>query len=259
MIELKVARESSFAESTRAELRAYAEELGLDNVAPSANSATLRAAVMNALGMAPTNVSDTGPHKAKPITSSGGSDNIFPSYNLGPQGIWGGLRHRMSIPRPDGAKAAQAEGFAWNGKHTYYLPYDEVTDVPEPIFRIIATNKRRRPVEDKHPDGMGGNEITTKWEFDSMPMNYIGVDPVTKNRAGSLMEWYQSRGTDFFDALTLRQMTLIAGRCEVRTVQVLGPGVPPRPFSEDELRGVLKEFFFGYADAVAEANENIEP
>lgn len=256
MIDLKTAKETNFVNSTRKELHAYAVELGIDNVAPNADAKTVRVLVMNALGMAPQDTAPA-PHQM-PVVSSGGSDAIFPSYNLGVQGLWGGRRHRLSIPRPDGAKLGQAEGYAWNGKHTFYIAYDEVTDVPEPIYQIIVTNKRRRPFQERSVQGDGSVEITTGWAFDAASMNYIGVDPVTKNRAGSLMEWYQSRGTAWFDKLTMRQMGLVAARCDIPTTQSMGPMSPVRILSEDELRGRLKEFFFGYADAVAEPNPDIE-
>lgn len=256
MINLSTARETNFVNSTRKELHAYAAELGLDNLAPNADAKTARFAVMNALGMAPQDLAPTA--HAMPVVSAGGSDAIFPSYNLGVQGIWGGRRHRLSIPRPDGVKAGNAEGYAWNGKHTYYIAYDEVTDVPEPIYHIIATNKRRRPYTERTTNQDGAVEMTTAWAFDAASMNYLGVDAETKNRAGSLMEWYQSRGTKWFDPLTMRQMGLIAGRCDIPTVRVVGPNSPVHVLNEDELRGRLKEFFFGYADADAEPNPDIE-
>lgn len=254
MISLKDAKASNFSTSTRAELHAYAIELGMEPPR-NANAATLRKMVFNALGMVETT---PGAQSTMPLVkSSGESDKIFPSYNLTPNGIWGGRRHRISLPRPEGVRAGQAEGFAWNGKHTYYVPYDEVIDVPEPVYQILVTNKRRRPkmVETVIP-GVG-TETTTGWDFDNNSFQYIAVDAETANRAGSMMEWYQSRGTDFFRKLTMRQMQLIAAKVELATEQRLGHGVPPRMLNEDELRGRLLEFFFGYADAEAEANDKI--
>jgi hypothetical protein len=258
MIPLKDAQAEGFATSTRAELRKYAEDLGVENIPSNANAEALKKIVRAALGMATEDHAGPAPATFKPqVTSAGGADKIFPSYNLTPSGIWGGRRHRLSIPRPEGVKVGQAEGFAWNGKHTYYLPYDEVVDVPEPIYQLLITNKRRRPIQKTVNIPGGGTEVTTAWEFDSVAMNYLGVDKATENRAGSLMEWYQSRGSEFFDKLPMRSMQLIATKIEIPQAHVRGPGIPPVPFTEDEMRGRLKEFFFGYADAVAPANEKI--
>lgn len=256
MIKLAEAQATNFQNSTRAELRKYAEELGLDNIPDNANSATLKRHVMGALGMA----QDSGgaPSTQRPVVERTKSP-IFPSYNLTPDGIWGGRRHRLSIPRPEGSKDAAAEGFAWNGKHTYYLPYDEVTDVPEPIYHIIIQNKRRRPTQKQTVLPGGATEVTTAWEFDNAPMTYLGVDKVTEKRAGSLMEWYQSRGTAFFEQLDLANLSKIARLVGVPVVESFGPGIPAKPYDADGLRAKLFEFFFSYADAKVEPNKDIEP
>lgn len=255
MISLEEARATQFATSTRSELRKYAEELGLEPQ-DNANSATLKKMVCAALGIALGSAA-AAPSGAVNVTIAGGSDKIFPSYNLLPGGMWGGRRHRVSLPRPEGSKLAQSESFEWGGKAPYYVPYDEVTDVPEPIYQIIVGNRRRRtvPRETKMPGG--GVELTTGWEFDDVPLRYYGVDPVTANRAGSLMEWYQSRGTAFFKALTLRQMHQLCQRIEQPTERRIQGG-PAVAFTEDELRGNLLQFFFGYADAESEPNDKIE-
>ena len=150
MIPLKQAQETNFATSTRAELNKYAQELGIaDDLPPNANAATIRAKVLAALGIAAQPGTEPAAGGSAPKIERNASNDIFPSYNLSPDGIWGGRRHRMSIPRPEGSKNAQAEGFAWNGKHTYYLAYDEVTDVPEPEGledHYITTREHMRKV-----------------------------------------------------------------------------------------------------------------
>lgn len=254
MIPLKDAQAKSFAESTRAELRLYAEELGIEGLPQNASAAQLRKAVCNSLGIAIENEGRAAP-TPKIVKHDAGGDTLFPSYNLTPNGIWGGRRHRLSIPRPDGAKAAAAEGFAWNGKHTYYIPYDEVDSVPEPIYNIIVTNKRRRAVTVPQVGGEG--EYTTKWEFDSNPIYYIGVDPETANRAGSLIEWYQARGSEWYKGLTQRQITQVARVLEVPMTQYMGEGVPRRQLTETELRDRVLENLYGFADAVVEPDEAI--
>lgn len=254
MISLNDAQENKFATSTRSELRAYAEQLGLENVPPNANSATLKKLVCNALGIALESEGASAP--TPKVTTIHGGDTIFPSYNLTPNGIWQGRRHRLSIPRPDGVKLGAAEGFAWSSKHTYYIAYDEVQDVPEPIYNIIVTNKRRRP-KMVRPDGAEAGEFTTAWDFDAVPMNYLGPDEDTKDRAGSLLEWYQSRGSAWFEDKTDRQLRQIAAKLEVATTAWNGDGQPRRMLNTEELRGAIMEFLYGYADAQAEPNEKI--
>lgn len=253
-ISLNEAKKTAFVTSTRSELRAYAEELGIEHVPANADAKTLRRMVCRELGVVIDVEGVAAP--AMVVKTTQGGDAIFPSYNLTPDGIWGGRRHRMSLPRPEGAKMAQAEGFAWNGKHTYYIPYDEPVAVPEPIYNIIVQNKRRRPMNVPTPGGELG-ERTTEWEFDNAPMHYIGLDPDTKDRAGSLLEWYQSRGTEWFANKTFRQLGQIAAKLEVRQTQFMGSGVPRRPLDEEELRGRVMEFLFGYADAEADENKKI--
>lgn len=254
MIPLQEAQKTAFSTSTRAELRAYAVELGIEGIPENANAAQLRKMVCATLGIVMEQEGRAAP--APKVTATQGGDKIFPSYNLTPNGIWGGRRHRLSIPRPDGVKLGQAEGYAWNGKHTYYLPYDEVDSVPEPIYNIIATNKRRRATSVKPEGGVEG-EMTTKWEFDSNPVNYIGVDKDTADLAGSLLEWYQSRGSKFIRDLTDRQLTQVARLLEVQSTQYQGEKLPPRTLSNDELRDRVMEFLFNFADAEVEPNEAI--
>lgn len=256
MIPLKEAQAASFSTSTRTELKAYAEELGLDNVPNTANAATIRKMVCGALGIALEAEGRSAP-VPKMVATQGG-DKIFPSYNLSPNGIWGGRRHRLSIPRPEGAKVAQAEQYNWNGKHPYWIVYDEVDAVPEPIYNIIVTNKRRIH-KTVRPEGGGDGEFTTAWEFANNPINYMGVDSETKNRAGSLLEWYQARGSKWFSDLTERQLRQVARVLEVSDREFLGEKIPPRMLGREELQARVMEFLFGYADAEVEPNDAILP
>lgn len=255
MIPLKEAQKENFAKSTRPELRRYAEELGIESVPADANAAQLRKMVCSALGIAIEAEGKSAP--APQVVATSGGDKIFPTYNLTPNGIWGGRRHRISIPRPEGMKLGQAEGFAWNGKHTYYVPYDEVDSVPEPIYNIIVQNKRRRP-KSVRPEGGTEGERTTAWEFDAAPVAYYGIDEETKNRAGSLLEWYQARGSAWFAELTPRQLEQVAAKLEVSRTISQGEKLPPRLLSHDELRDRVMEFLYGYADAKVEPNPAIE-
>lgn len=252
MIPLAEAQAKNFSDSTRAELRAYAEELGIEGIPDNASAATLRKQVCNALGIAME--VDGRVAQTPTVRNTQGGDRVLPPYNLTPNGIWGGRRHRLSIPRPDGVKVGQAEPFWWNGKHPYYLAYDEVDAVPEPIYNIIATNKKRR-VSAVKPQGGADGELTTKWDFDAVPINYYGVDPETKDRAGSLLEWYQARGSKWFNDLSDRQLMQVARMLEVPTQQHVGDKIPPRVFDIGEMRARVFEFLYSYADAEVEPNE----
>lgn len=255
MIPLKDAQAKNFSESTRAELRAYAEEIGVEGIPDNATAAVLRKMVCRALGIAMEQEGRAAP-APRIIKHTANSDSLFPSYNLSPNGIWGGRRHRLSIPRPEGAKYAAAEGYSWNGKHTYYIAYDEVDAVPEPIYNIIVTNKRRRVTTVPTPNG-DPSERTTKWEFDSAPIRYLGVDPETANRAGSLLEWYRARGSEWFKELTPRQVMQVARVLEVPMTQYMGDRVPRRELSADEVRDRVLENLFSFADAVVEPDTSI--
>jgi hypothetical protein len=256
MISLQEAQAKNFSTSTRTELRAYAEELGIEGIPDNADAKMLKKMVCNALGM-PTDVEGRGAPQPKVESTSKGGDGIMPSYNLTPNGIWGGRRHRLSIPRPEGVKIGAAEGFIWDGKHPYYIAYDEVDSVPEPIYNIIATNKRRR-VKAERPSGGEIGELTTRWDFDSNAINYLGVDDETKRRAGSLLEWYQAHGSAWVEKLTVHQMRQVAQRLEVPSTQYMGDRMPPRALSDDEMRNKVMEFLFGYADAVVQPNKEME-
>lgn len=253
MIPLKEAQKNAFLTSTKTELRAYAEELGIEGAPTDAKG--LRRAICSELGIA---IDVEGrPAPAPEVRAAQGGDKIFPSYNLSTNGIWQGRRHRLSIPRPDGTKLGQAEQYNWNGKHPYWIAYDEVDAVPEPIYNIIAQNKRviHRSIR---PEGGAEGELTTQWDFASSPVNYLGVDEETKGRAGSLLEWYQSRGSKWFHDLNPRQLQQVARMLEVSQREYTGPHTPPRIIPHDELLAKVMEFLYGYADAEVEPNEAIE-
>lgn len=253
-IPLKEAQKSNFLTSTKKELLAYAEELGIEGVDVSVDAKTLRKMVCSSLGISVD--TDGRPAPTPEVRATQGGDKIFPSYNLTPNGIWGGRRHRLSIPRPEGAKVAQAEQYNWNGKHPYYIAYDEVDSVPEPIYNIIVQNKRRMHKAVKPAGGTEG-ELTTQWEFANNPLNYYGVDKDTEDRAGSLLEWYQARGSDWYNKLTDRQLQQVARMLEVSQREYTGPHTPPRILPREELHAKVMEFLYGYADASVEPNDKI--
>lgn len=244
MIPLDQAKENRFEHSTREELAAYLTDIG-EEVAARAKAETLRKLLLDKLGIADVYTQALeGRPAAAPVRKAG--EQVVPAYNLTAQGKWGGRRHRIKMPRPDGTKNARAEGFSFNGKATYWIPYDEVVSVPEPILNLLRTNKRRRPIRINTRLDDGSTEITTGWEFDDVPFSYLGPDQETAHLAGSLSEWYQAKGPAWFEARTLRDLQLIAQKCEV-SVNRRENGAAK---TQEDLCGDLKLFFFGYADAV---------
>ena len=244
---IESAAAEQFSKSTVEELRAYAKDVGIEeSIPPGANGDAIRKILLNALGLEVKASFVVGP--AIKIVSGG--EEIFPSYNLSPTGLWGGRRHRITLPRPEGSKLGNYEGFAWNGKAPYFVAYNEVCNIPEPILNILRSNKRRRSFQKRTILDDGSVEITTDWAHDDISFTYIGVDPETADRAGSLMEWYQQKGPGWFDKRSLREMQLIGARCDL-SLRHQGPNPPL--FTKDDALALLKTFFFGYADAIEQA------
>lgn len=255
MIPLQKAKENHFLTATRKELMAYATELGIDTVPPNANAAMLRKMVCSSMGIA-LDV-EGSPAPMPEVRAAEGGDSILPSYNLTPNGVWGGRRHRISIPRPEGMKIGQAEQYNWNGKHPYWIVYDEVDSVPEPIYNIIAQTKR--PIhKSTRPEGGSEGELTTRWEFAPAAITYLGVDEETRQRAGSLLEYYRARGTKWIRERNPRQLQQVARLLEVSTRENMGEKVPPRILSHEEILAKIMEFLYGYADAEVEARTDLE-
>jgi hypothetical protein len=238
MISLEEAKKQAFENATIPELRNYCLTAGIE-FAPADSGPVLRKRLRSNFGIASAAQQFTAPRKkAKAKTE------IFPPYNLTTDGIWGGRRHRIRLPRPPGVKEGVAEMFGWNGKHPYPVKYDEVDLVPEPILNILRDKKSPRPIRvDK-----GNGEITTSWEFNDLSFSYLGVDEDTKDRAGSLSEWYQNKGVKWFQERTLPELMAIA-----RLIEISTNGADKKPLDKDGMLGRLCLFFFGYEDPLEEA------
>lgn len=226
-----------FESSTREELVHYCSVMGLDKVDPKAPMGTLKDALLANLGFS--HNSDTrSPARAVPQSS------VVPPVNLTPNGRWGGRRRRISLPRPEGAKLARAEGFGWNGKATYWLPYDEVVAVPYPIYMMLIETMRPRPkrIETRNPDGT--TEITTGWDHIRRPISDVGDDPATAHLPASMTEWYQDKGQSFYKKLGSRDLRTVAQRLEATSLDV-----DRKPLPHEELLSNVLVFLFGYADS----------
>lgn len=245
IISLEDAINSRFENSTRDELFAYAEQLGIGDVRITTEYAVLRSRVMAALGVVDNLIPGSKEAPRRVFRSK-----IVPDVNLTPNGRWGGRRRRIQIPRPATAtKSEKAIPIGWNGKATYWLPFDEVASVPYPIYNILRETKLRRPVQ-KVIEGIDGvKEITTAWEFDDFILRDFGDDAVTAHLPASLTGWYQDKGYEFYKDLSDRDLQAIAQRLDVNII-----GRDGRRVERTEMLDAILIFLFGVSsDSVEEA------
>lgn len=238
---LEKAASLRFESSTTDELKSYLTELGeaFDDTEPQAK---LRQRALSALGL----VDVTGAaNRARPAAASASGEATRPPYNLSPNGLWGGRRHRIKLPRPPEAKIGRAEGINWNGKAVYWIAYDTVESVPEPIYNILSDRRRKIVSQEKVDNPDGSTEIHTKWDFSDVAFTHYGVDPLTADRAGSLTEWYQLKGPGWFEKRNTRQLQSIAAALEIPTNK--GDAIKTAK-SDEELRGDIFVFLYGFAD-----------
>lgn len=242
MITLEQATSEKFVRSTLPELRDYCDQLGI-TYSKTADGPKLRALLSENLGMgSPAVPASAELARAKVVSRT--KEPITPPYNLTPEGVWGGRRRRIEIPRPEGSKMAKAEGFQWNGKKAYWLPYGEVHAVPEPIFNILQQNKRRRPVAVHIPiPNTMMQEVTTGWEFDSVSFTDHGVDPETAHLCGSLTEWYQQKSPSWFKARSDQEMGVI-----LRALGINERDKEGKRKIRDDVTGELFTFLYGHPD-----------
>ena len=244
MVPMEDALASGFENSTREELEFYCNTMGLDNINLKGDMQSIKDALNAALGFAPSGPTRRPAHKAPPPS------NVIPPMNLTPHGKWGGRRRRIKLPRPDGTTNAKAEPFGWNGKATYWLPYDEVVAVPWPIYMILVDTKKPRMKQVKTTNADGATEITTGWDHTERAFTDIGDDPVTAHLPTSMTEWYQDKGHEFYAKLGQRDLRTVAAKLDIPT---LDDGKKLRP--HEDILGDVLVFLFGYAesDSTAEA------
>lgn len=171
----------------------------------------LRKRLLTTLGL----VDPTGSPLRRAKFAAVSKNEIRPPYNLTPNGKWGGRRYRIKLSPPPGTKLGKAEPVGWNGKATFWIPYNEVVSVPEPIYAILADRRQRVPVQQrlKQPDGT--EEITTAWEFNSIPFTDMGIDPTTAELAGSVTEWYRNHQPSWFKQRNTRELQTICSMLEI--------------------------------------------
>jgi hypothetical protein len=243
-ISLNEALKTQFNASTLRELRDYyAEKTGAEP-APQMNSKTLRDKLLKLCGIAN---EYTG---AKVGVFKAGQEPIKPDYNLTPNGKWGGRRHRIRVSKPsDATKSENIWHASWNGSAPYFLRYGDVQAVPEPFYLRLKDQQRVTPISTRTVLDDGSVEITTVLRLDDRhSISYLGLDPETADRAGSMSEWYQRKGPEWFRARTERDCQLIA-----QTLEIKWQDDDRRPLAHADVLARLMEFVFGHADAIEEA------
>ncbi len=234
-----------FDDSTLPELKEYYQHQFGEAAPKTMNGATMKAKLLRDAGI-DNQFSSPQPKLAQP------REPIFPAYNLSPNGIWGGRRHRIRVMRPhDATKNENVWEGSINGGPSYFIKYDEVQSVPEPVYMRIAGSERPVPVPKRIPREDGGFDITTEIKLvPRFAVDYKGVDDATKDLCGSLTEWYQRKRPDWFRKRSDRDLQLISQRLEINWKDEEG-----RPQTRQQILDVLIEFFFGFAEATDEPAE----
>ncbi len=239
---IKEAVSHRFEKSTTEDLLEYLAHLELD-VLDTDTQEKMRTRILQHLGIVDVSGSTV---RARQQTAAKAREDIRPPYNLSPNGLWKGRRYLVKILPPQGAKIGKAEPISWNGKATYWLPYNETHAIPEPIYNIIKDRRQRVPVQKKIKHADGNETITTDWEFNEMPMVDYGVDPKTAHLAGSITEWYQQKKPSWFKARNTRELQTIASMLDIPTKSKNGAVEVSK--SNEDLVGDIFIFLFGYAD-----------
>lgn len=240
------AKETYFLESTREEIWAYGKEIGV-KFAPAVKTENARVALCKALGL-PTELLSPG---VEQIRARKPSVEIFPPYNLSPEGIWGGRRHRVKVGRPlDAHKDENHAEISWNGKEPFRFRFNEVCLMPEPIFNRIRDIQQKEIKQTKVRDHEG-DVVEQRTEFvfhDKYPLSYLGLDEATADKCGSLLEWYQQKGPKWFKERNVRELRAIAERCDLGTHTRNELNKKIEPLSQDEMLAKLNTFFFGHPE-----------
>ena len=240
---LDAAKDERFARSTLDELRSFCNDLGIE-YSPKNKGDHLRTKLMNALGVAEAFVTASG----KPREFVRPAKDILPPYNLTLSGWWEGRRHRVRLSRPPGTSIANGEGF-FLGPAQQFIEYNEVRSVPEWTYcqMVDKQTARRTQKSMRNNDGDKTGEVMVEWEFEQAPFTYLGVDPETADRCGSLHEWYQNKGTKWLDELTLRQLQSVAAILDVQSTERSPAGVPVH-LPIDRLLEAVKLRLFSFHD-----------
>lgn len=239
--QIRAAASSRFDRNTTEELLEFAGYLKV-SLEGTENQDQLRKRLLSHLGL----VDPTGAALRKSQTKAVSKGEIRPGYNLTPNGKWGGRRHLIRLSPPPGSKLAKAEPVGWNGKATFWIPYNETVSVPEPIFNVLMDRRSRTPIQVKIKQPDGTEEMTTAWEFNSIPFVIYGVDPKTEGLAGSMTEWYSDHKPSWFKERNTRELQSICTLLEISTK--LKNGAIEQSKSDEQMLADIFLFLFSNAD-----------
>ena len=213
MIELEQAKETYFTQSTLEEILAYLKEVGVETekLGPRSRSwDALRKRLMKTLGMVEYGAPALPMNNTVKMHSA-----VVPPYNMKPTGKWEGRRHRITLAKPENTRRETMRAFSVNG-YVCEVKYGEPTPIPEPIWRLIESTQKAVPIPEVFKDGDVLERATTKFVLeDAYSYKYHGVDPETADRCGSIIEWYQAKGIEFFKTMSLQELRRVAQEIDI--------------------------------------------
>lgn len=211
MITIEEAKETYFTKSTSEELKKYLTDIGvdIDSLGPRARSwESLRKRLMKTLGMNEPGTSAPPVNNTVKLHSS-----VVPPYNMKPTGVWEGRRHRLILNRPHGTKREAMKTFSVNG-YVSEIRYGEPVSVPEPIWLLIRDTVVPVPKSIEIRDGVVLDRQTMTLDYvKAYSFQDEGVE--NADRCGSIIEWYQQQGFDFFKPLSIQELRRVAQELDI--------------------------------------------
>ena len=233
---LIAAIDSDFKFCDKAELREHCKELGIP-VGPNTKEDAMRVKLLAHYGKQ----SEFEPARA--TARKGIRSRVLPPVNLiFEKGQWGGRRHAVTVFRPkDEPDIAGGFDITVNG-YAYPVVYGELSKMPEPHYLALKNmhSVRGRITLAPNPDGGNPLPTTTLMSERRFSMDYVGVVPETAHLPGSLVEYYNGLGQQFFedlDSKQVRELCMYIGDIPMRDKM-------DREFDAELLRSKLIAYFF---------------
>ncbi len=137
----------------------------------------------------------------EPAPAPRASGKMGKKPNLTPQGVWEGRRRRVIISRQAHEINHKAKALIWEGV-TRLFAYDEVIDMPDPWFNVMASAVSAHLSQKKVKDEEGNLDAM---ELIETPYNVhlfrdLGVTPGTEDLPGDLSEYWakEAKRTNYF-------------------------------------------------------------
>lgn len=219
------AAKSHFRQSTLEELKAYCDEQGIKYTKKEAlDPGALKLKLLRTLGLH----AEYETPDSRPESPALPKSRVVPEYNLSlSRAPFQGRRHRVMLRRPEGVKKENRRRISVNG-YVCELRYDHVESVPEPIWLKIRDEKvgYARPERVLDSEGFLERQTTTLEHRGKYAYQYEGIEESTKNLCGSLKEWYQKQGYEWFDTLSQRELKRVADELDLRVLDKEGKLLP---------------------------------